>query len=30
MMMTSGRRHSLDDVLERFGYLREDLAETPD
>jgi prevent-host-death family protein len=29
MMMTSERRHSLDDVLERFGYSREELAEMP-
>src|SRR3954453_9977277 len=29
MMTTSGRRHSLDDVLERLGYSREDLADMP-
>jgi prevent-host-death family protein len=29
MMMTSERRHSLDDVLERFGYSREELIEIP-
>ncbi len=29
MMTTSGRRHSLDDVLERLGYSREELAEMP-
>jgi prevent-host-death family protein len=29
MMTTSGRRHSLDDVLERLGYSREDLAAMP-
>jgi len=29
MMMTSERRHSLDDVLERFGYSREELIELP-
>ena len=29
MMMTSAHRHTLDDVLERFGYSREDLAEMP-
>ena len=30
MMTTSGQRHTLDDVIERFGYSREELAETPD
>ena len=29
MMTTSERRHSLDDVLERFGYSREELTEMP-
>ena len=29
MMTTSERRHSLDDVLERLGYSREELAEMP-
>jgi prevent-host-death family protein len=29
MMTTSGRRHALDDVLERLGYSREELAEMP-
>jgi prevent-host-death family protein len=29
MMTTSGHRHSLDDVLERLGYSREDLTEMP-
>lgn len=30
MMTTSGERHSLDDVLEHFGYSREELADMPD
>lgn len=30
MMTTSEHRHSLDDVLEHFGYSREELAEMPD
>lgn len=30
MMTTSGDRHSLNDVLEHFGYSREDLAALPD
>ena len=30
MMTTSGPSYSLDDVLERFGYTRDDLAAIPD
>jgi prevent-host-death family protein len=30
MMTTSGQRHTLDDVIEHFGYSREELAEMPD
>jgi hypothetical protein len=30
MMTTSGRRHSLDEVVEQFGYTREELADIPE
>ena len=30
MLTTAPRRHSLDEVLEQFGYTREQLAELPD
>jgi prevent-host-death family protein len=30
MMTTSELRHTLDDVLERFGYSREELSRMPD
>jgi prevent-host-death family protein len=30
MMTTSEHRHTLDDVLEHFGYSREELSELPD